>query len=97
MTGADVTAVLVTDGDTRPALAATRALGARGLAVHVVASRGGSLAAASRHAAAEHVLPDPERAPATRDVFGVVEFQQFARTLAMPPDDCTSQRSYQGR
>ncbi len=55
--------VLVTDGESRPALAATRALGARGLAVHVLARRAGCLAAASRHAAAEHVLPDPERAP----------------------------------
>ncbi len=55
--------VLVSDGETRTALAATRALAARGETVHVLARRRGSLASASRHAAREHVMPDPEAAP----------------------------------
>lgn len=55
--------ILVTDGEQRAALAAVRSLGAAGHRVHVVAARPGSLAAASRHAAAEHVLPDPLRRP----------------------------------
>lgn len=55
--------ILVTDGDTRPALAAVRSLGGRGLAVHVLASRSGSLAGVSRYCAGESVVPDPAREP----------------------------------
>jgi predicted ATP-grasp superfamily ATP-dependent carboligase len=50
----------VTDGETRAALAAVRALGARGAAVHVVSEDGRSLAGASRYAAADHGLGRPE-------------------------------------
>ncbi len=55
--------VIVTDGEARAALASVRSLGAAGLPVHVVASKPSSLAACSRFAVREHVLPDPERAP----------------------------------
>lgn len=55
--------VVVSDGATRQALALTRSLGRRGVRVEVLATRRGSLAGASRHAAAEHVVPDAEEAP----------------------------------
>lgn len=51
--------ILVLDGETRAALACVRSLGRRGHRVEVVAAKPRSLAAASRHCAEEHVLPDP--------------------------------------
>ncbi len=55
----------MTDGETRAALAAVRALGRSGHTVYVVSAQRGSLAAASRHASGEHVLAvplsDPEK------------------------------------
>lgn len=56
-------AVLVSDADTRQALALVRALGRRGVRVEVLAAQRGSLAGASRFVAAEHVVPDPEAQP----------------------------------
>jgi predicted ATP-grasp superfamily ATP-dependent carboligase len=53
--------VLVTDGETRAALACVRALAARGHVVHVAAARLRSLAGASRHAAGSHEVGDPSR------------------------------------
>jgi hypothetical protein len=55
--------VLVTDGETRAALACVRALAARGHTVHVAASGARSLAGASRHAAAVHEVGDPNADP----------------------------------
>jgi predicted ATP-grasp superfamily ATP-dependent carboligase len=55
--------VIVTDGETRPALAATRSLSRAGVAVEVWSSRPPSLAGRSRAAAAEVCAPDPARAP----------------------------------
>jgi predicted ATP-grasp superfamily ATP-dependent carboligase len=51
--------ILVTDGNTRSALAAVRSLGRRGHEVTVAATRQPSLAGASRHAAALAIYPDP--------------------------------------
>jgi predicted ATP-grasp superfamily ATP-dependent carboligase len=56
--------ILVTDGETRAALAAVRALGARGHVVHVASERGRSLAGASRHALADHAIGNAAEAPA---------------------------------
>ena len=56
--------ILVTDGDARAALAVTRSLGKLGHEVFVGTHRSGSLASASRYAAAELVYPDPKHAPA---------------------------------
>ena len=50
--------VLVTDGESRAALACVRALGARGHTVHVAAARARSLAGASRFASGEHAVGD---------------------------------------
>ena len=55
--------VLVTDGDTRAALACVRALAARGHTVHVAAAELRSLAGASRHAAGAHEVGDPSSDP----------------------------------
>lgn len=49
--------VVVTDGGTRPALAAVRSLGRAGAPVHVLSERPGSLAGVSRYALEEHALP----------------------------------------
>jgi predicted ATP-grasp superfamily ATP-dependent carboligase len=51
--------ILVTDGNTRSALAAVRSLGRQGHEVVVAATSPASLAGASRHAAARATYPDP--------------------------------------
>jgi predicted ATP-grasp superfamily ATP-dependent carboligase len=51
--------ILVTDGNTRSALAAVRSLGRRGHEVTVAATAHPSLAGASRHAAGHAIYPDP--------------------------------------
>jgi predicted ATP-grasp superfamily ATP-dependent carboligase len=51
--------ILVTDGDSRSALAATRSLGRRGHEVFTAATRATSLAGVSRHSRATLVYPDP--------------------------------------
>jgi predicted ATP-grasp superfamily ATP-dependent carboligase len=53
--------VLVTNGETRPALAITRSLGRRGDEVIVAAERHPSLASASRHCAGREFCPQPAR------------------------------------
>jgi predicted ATP-grasp superfamily ATP-dependent carboligase len=55
--------VLITDGDTRQALAATRSLGRAGHYVVVVAERSRCLAGVSRHAAAAEDCPSGTAAP----------------------------------
>jgi predicted ATP-grasp superfamily ATP-dependent carboligase len=55
--------ILVTDGETRAALATVRALGAAGHDVHVVAAGARCLAGASRFASGEHSLADPATDP----------------------------------
>ncbi len=62
--GVSATRGIVTDGESRAALAAVRSLGAAGHELHVVASDPGNLAGASRWAASEHLLPDPAAEPA---------------------------------
>ena len=56
--------ILVTDGEQRSSLAATRSLGRAGHDVHVLAYRRNSLAGASRWAAQEHVVPEALHYPA---------------------------------
>lgn len=53
--------MLVTNGETRPALAITRSLGRRGDEVIVAAERHPSLASISRHCAGHEVCPPPSR------------------------------------
>lgn len=55
--------VLVTDGDTRPALAVTRALGRLGHEVIVAAERHPSLASASRYCYQQETYPSLQREP----------------------------------
>lgn len=56
--------ILVTDGETRAALACARSLGAHGFEVHVASSVPDGLAAASRHTRASHRVADPAADPA---------------------------------
>jgi predicted ATP-grasp superfamily ATP-dependent carboligase len=51
--------ILITDGDSRSALAATRSLGRRGHEVFTAATRATSLAGVSRHSRAAFSYPDP--------------------------------------
>lgn len=55
--------VIVTDGESRAALASVRSLAAAGYRVHVVASERSNLAGASRFADSEHLLVDPGEQP----------------------------------
>ena len=55
--------IVVTDAETRAALAAVRSLGRAGHEIHTTCARPAALASASRFARAEHVLPDAERDP----------------------------------
>lgn len=75
--------VLVTDGETRAALAATRALGARGCLVHVASTSGCSLAGASRFAAADHAVGDVRLEPKSwaERVEGLVEAKEIDALL----------------
>jgi predicted ATP-grasp superfamily ATP-dependent carboligase len=87
---AGTTRILITDADTRPALAVTRSLGRRGHEVHVCSPVSSPLAGASRHARATHLvcdpLVDPERY--VRDIAAVV--QKTGAQLIMPITDPTS-------
>ena len=56
-----MTNILITDGDQRAALAATRSLGRAGHQVTVCSTRARSLAGASRHASASERVVDPLR------------------------------------
>lgn len=55
--------IIVTDAETRAALAAVRSLGRAGHQVFTTSTRARALASASRHASQEFVLPDPARDP----------------------------------
>lgn len=55
--------ILVTDAETRAALAAVRSLGRAGHEIHTTSARPGGLASASRFVRVEHVLPDAEHDP----------------------------------
>ncbi len=55
--------ILVTDGESRAALAAVRSLGASGYSVHVASSDPGSIAGGSRFSVDEHLVPDASDRP----------------------------------
>ena len=88
--GAGTTSILITDAETRPALAVARSLGRRGHEVHVCSTAQKPLAAASRYVRTTHLvsspLSDPERY--------VEDLAAVARTLGvryvMPITDPTS-------
>ena len=76
--------MIVTDGETRPALAAVRSLGARGVPVHVLVEEPPGLAGASRFATAVHAAPSAEGDPAAwaAALAGLVE--QLPGALVLP-------------
>jgi predicted ATP-grasp superfamily ATP-dependent carboligase len=69
--------VLLTDGDTRAALAITRSLGRAGYEVHVVSAKGRSLCGASRWCRADHAVGDALSQPA----LWVQQVESLARAL----------------
>lgn len=81
--------VLVTDGDQRPALAVTRSLGRRGIAVLVGEESKNSLASASKYCAGQVVYPSPYRNPEGFYHF-LLEFIRQARIdMVIPITDVT--------
>ncbi len=82
--------LLITDGDARAALAATRALG-RVHRVHVCGPGEASLAGVSRFAAAHHRIADPLRAPEAfvRETRALIESE--AIDLVLPVTDAATQ------
>src|ERR1051325_6690831 len=82
--------VFVTDGEQRPALAITRSLGRRGIAVVVGAEQPDSLASASKYCVRRVVYPSPTHHP---DVFErwLFEFAKSERIdVIVPVTDITT-------
>src|SRR3954471_12197872 len=69
-------AVIVTDGDERAALAVTRSLGRRGILVFVGAETSSSLAGISRYCRESFVYPSPWTSP---DAFRACLFERAKR------------------
>ena len=80
----------VTDGDQRPALAITRSLGRRGIAVVVGAEHSTSLASSSRYCARHVAYPSPSDRPEAFDrfVFDLVERERI--DVIVPVGDITT-------
>lgn len=76
--------VVVSDGESRPALAAVRSLGAAGAEVHVLAARSGSLAGVSRHARCEHRVPGAAADPAAWAEAVEALLQRMPNALLLP-------------
>lgn len=76
--------VLVTSGETRPALAITRSLGSKGHEVTVVAERHPSLASISRFCAARESCANPQRFPEDF-ARGIVEIARRRRIELLLP------------
>ena len=82
--------VFVTDGDQRPALAITRSLGRRGIAVIVGAEERSSLASASKYCARHVTYPSPHQDPNAFDRF-LLDFVERERVdVVMPVTDVTT-------
>jgi predicted ATP-grasp superfamily ATP-dependent carboligase len=82
--------VFVIDGDQRPALAITRSLGRRGVAVVVGAEQPNSLASASKYCARHVTYPSPVAQPAAFERW-LVEFVERNRIdVLMPVTDVTT-------
>jgi predicted ATP-grasp superfamily ATP-dependent carboligase len=80
----------VTDGDQRPALAITRSLGRRGIAVVVGAEQSTSLASSSKYCARQITYPSPSDRPDAFDrfVFDLVERDRI--DVIVPVGDITT-------
>jgi predicted ATP-grasp superfamily ATP-dependent carboligase len=82
--------VFVTDGDERPALAATRSLGRRGCTVVVGAERAATLAGASRYCARRVVYPSPHRDPDGFREFVLAFLTRERIDVVLPVTDVTT-------
>jgi len=83
--------VLVTDGDQRSALAVTRSLGRKGVAVLVGEQHAGSLTSASRYCAREFVYPSPSREPSAfkQALIDAASRKEFRILIPMTDVTCT--------
>jgi protein-tyrosine-phosphatase/predicted ATP-grasp superfamily ATP-dependent carboligase len=84
---AEAAGVIVTDGDERSALAATRSLGRRGVPVFVGAEGGSSLAGASRHCRAAFRHPSPWSDPEGFAACVLEQAQRFGARVVFPMTD----------
>lgn len=82
--------VLVTDGDTRAALAITRSLGRRGVSVLVGEGRPRSLASASRYCTRHLTYPSPYRQPGAFEQFLDEVVEREAIRALIPVTDVTT-------
>jgi len=80
----------VTDGDQRPALAITRSLGRRGIAVVVGAEQPVSLASASRYCVRHVTYPSPYQHPEAFDRFMLDLVERERIDVVMPVTDVTT-------
>lgn len=85
-----MTNAFVLDGDQRPALAIVRALGRRGITVHVGDSRPACLASSSRYCASHVTYPSPEHDPQAFQQF-LLDFIERTRVdVLLPVTDVTT-------
>jgi predicted ATP-grasp superfamily ATP-dependent carboligase len=82
--------ILVTDGDQRPALAITRSLGRRGLAVLVGEERPASLASSSKYCAGHVTYPSPYRTPEAFESFLRELVERKCVDVVIPVTDVTT-------
>ncbi len=82
--------VFVTDGEQRPALAVTRSLGRRGLAVVVGAEQPHSLASASKYCVRHVTYPSPIHDPGAFEQFLAAFVERERIDVVMPVTDVTT-------
>jgi predicted ATP-grasp superfamily ATP-dependent carboligase len=80
----------VTDGDQRPALAVTRSLGRRGIAVIVGAEQPDNLAAASKYCVRRIAYPSPAHDPGAFEQFLLRFAEREQIDVVMPVTDITT-------
>lgn len=80
----------VTDGDQRPALAITRSLGRRGVAVMVGAEQSASLASASKYCVRHVTYPSPNQHPEAFERFLIDFVQREPVDVVLPVTDVTT-------
>ncbi|MGH8249505.1 MAG: ATP-grasp domain-containing protein [Steroidobacteraceae bacterium] len=90
MTGTEGLRILVTDGDTRSALAATRSLGRQGHEVFVGGERTSTLSAASRYSAGAIEYPSPAGHPENFVASIVAAAESLPLDVVMPMTETTT-------
>lgn len=89
--------ILVTDGDTRPALAVTRALGQLGHEVIVAAERHPSLASVSRYCSRQETYPSLQREPGAFAAKVSAIASRYSVDVVLPVTEITTLLLAEGR